>query len=52
VEQPLFWDIGTGMEPVEHPDDLNDDPVLLERILEFERVRNRGAVEARSRWVG
>ena len=41
--------VDTGMRRVVRDASLSDD--LLDRLAEFEAVRNRGAVEARSAWI-
>ena len=41
----------TGMRRVERPLQAPDDE-LIARLDEFDAVRNRGAVEARTAWLG
>lgn len=44
--------IGTGMRRTEHqPYDSTAYDALTARLDEFDAVRNRGAVEARSAWL-
>lgn len=43
--------LGRGMQPVEHPTEFADPEALLARLDEFDAVRNRGAVEARTAWL-
>lgn len=43
--------IDTGMRRVERDSDLLESSDLLVRLDEFDAVRNRGALEARSVWM-
>ena len=43
--------VPTGMRRVERPVEAPDE-ALIARLDEFDAVRNRGAVEARTAWLG
>ena len=43
--------VDTGMRRVVRDEDASLSDDLLDRLAEFEAVRNRGAVEARSAWI-
>ncbi len=43
--------ISTGMRRVDREDSLLDSSELIARLDEFDAVRNRGAVEARTAWM-